>query len=124
MESKGLLRAIGRSIWVTLAGALALWWLWDGVHALGLLLGGVWSATNIWAMKELVEEICSARRPWKVALFAQLKLPVLYGFGACVLWMVPISMGAGIAGFQIPFGMIIMESIVHGSRETRSAGIV
>lgn len=124
MESKGLMRAIGRSYWVTFAGALALWWLWDGVHALGLLLGGVWSATNIWAIKELVGEICNARRSWKVALFAQLKLPVLYGIGACILWMVPISVGAGIAGFQIPFGMIVVESIVYGSRKARPAGVV
>jgi hypothetical protein len=119
VESEGLARVIRRSYWVSAVAALILWIFWDAEHAFGLLGGGVWSATNLWAIKNLVEELCKSCRPWILALLAQIKMPVLYGVAALILLKVPLSVGAGIIGFHIPFVLIVGESVYHVRRDTR-----
>ncbi|MBN2328414.1 MAG: hypothetical protein JXR73_14810 [Candidatus Omnitrophica bacterium] len=124
MQSEDLKRVIRRSYIVTLACAGVIWMVWDGSHALGMLFGGLWSSVNIRAIQGLIEEICQARRIWVVALFAQIKLPVLYGMGALILLAAPLSIGAGIVGFHVPFVLIVAESILLGYRGTQTADVL
>lgn len=121
MESEALARVILRSYGISAIGALIVWILWDANRAAGLLFGGVWSATNLWAIKNLVEEICQTRRPWFLALVAQVKMPVLYGVGAWILVHCPLSIGVGIIGFHIPFILTLIESVYHVRRDERVA---
>ena len=120
MDSEGLARVLRRSYWVTILCALIIWIFWDESHALGVAFGGLWSTTNIWAIKGLFENICNSGSIFNIALFAHLKMPILYGVGALVLFTVPLSIGAGIFGFHIPFILIVAEAVVHGSDEAPS----
>jgi hypothetical protein len=91
-----------------------LWLSWDWGHALGFLFGGVWSATNLWAMKWLLTEYLKTdRNLLKLLIAAHIKLPVLYGVGALVLNTVPLSIGAGLAGFHVPFVLVVIEAIIY-----------
>lgn len=121
MESEGLSRVIRHSYWVSTVSALVVWILWDWAHAFGLFFGGVWSATNLWAIKNLVEEIYKTCRPRILVILAQIKMPVLYGIGVLVLLYVPVSVCAGIIGFHIPFVLILVESVYHVRRDARVA---
>ncbi|MFB3785843.1 MAG: hypothetical protein ACE15F_05680 [bacterium] len=102
--------------------AVLLWLGWDRGHALGWLFGGVWSATNIWILKSLVAEICGPRRPGFLMVLVLVKLPILYGTAAIVLQQVPMSLGAGLLGFHIPFLLILIEAVRRDRRPAKPAG--
>ncbi len=110
-------RVIRHAIYSVLLVSGILWIVWDVHHAAGFAFGGLWSSINLWVLQRLIGEVFHSRRIWKVALFAQLKLPVLYGIGALILMTVPLSIGAGICGFHIPFVLIVAESIYYQNRE-------
>ncbi|MGC9327347.1 MAG: ATP synthase subunit I [Candidatus Hinthialibacter sp.] len=124
MQSEDLKRVIWWSYMVTLACAGMLWMAWDGVHALGALFGGFWSTLNIWSIQRLLEEIFHARRIWVISLLAQIKLVILYGLGALILLTAPLSIGAVIAGFHIPFVLIVVEAIRGGYRESQTVDVL
>lgn len=101
--------------------AVPLWLGWDRYHALGWLFGGIWSATNIWILKSLVAEICGPRRLGFLWVLVLVKLPILYGTAAIVLHKVPMSLGAGLLGFHIPFLLILIESVRRDRRPAKPA---
>ncbi|RJP18209.1 MAG: hypothetical protein C4527_29335 [Candidatus Omnitrophota bacterium] len=118
-----LRRVIRHAIACTLLISGMLWLVWDGYHALGFAFGGLWSSVNFWALNGLIHEAFQGGRMWVIALFAQLKLPVLYGIGVLVLLTVPLSIGAGVCGFHVPFVLVVAESIIHSSKETKKSGL-
>ena len=123
MGPEVLSRLVRRSIAITLILAAGLWMGWDLPHALGFAFGGLWSAINWWVWKGLIGEIWLERRFWVVTGLIHLKLPVLYGVGAVVLWCAPLSVGAGLCGFQIPFILLVVESIHECKKSSASMGV-
>ena len=122
MGLKELSQVIRHSVAVTLLVFVPLWLIVDFHHALGLAFGGLWSSANLWALKGLIEAIFQSRGFWSIAWFAQLKIPLLYGIGALVLLKVPLSVGAGIVGFHIPFVLIVVEAVYWQQKQTRTPG--
>ena len=91
-----------------LIGAGAGWFC-----AKGFLFGGVWSATNMWALKFLAVEYFKTEKDKKgfirlIAAF-NIKIVLLYGVGTLLLVTVPMSILAGLAGFQVPFFLLGAE---------------
>ncbi len=121
MGPEWLTRIIRRSYLVTLVSSVFLWMVWDWPHALGAAFGGFWCAANLWALKGLVEGICQYRSAWRVFFFAQIKIPVLYGMGFFVLITVPLSVGAAIFGFNIPFILLVFEAVFYPSHASNMA---
>lgn len=122
MGLKELSRVIFPSYAVCLLFSLLLWGFWDGSHAVGLAFGGIWSTTNLLVLKWLLTEIFSQQRNvLKVFIAAQIKIPVLYGLGVLVLLYVPLSIGAAIVGFHIPFLLVLAGAVRTRNREMKAA---
>lgn len=122
MGPNELSRVIRHAAVVTLILTVPLWLMWDFSHALGFVFAGFWSSANLWVLKRLIEAVFQSKGLWLVALLAQLKIPLLYGIGALILWKVPMSIGAAIMGFHIPFILIVVEAIYLQYKRTNSAG--
>jgi len=100
-----VVRSIALSLMLALFAAL-----FGGFYAgAGLAFGGIWSALNFWALQGLIQSLVK-RQTVKAVLFAQLKLPVLYGVGGLILVFVPISIPFGLIGFHVPFLLAGIES--------------
>ncbi|HQH71203.1 MAG TPA: hypothetical protein PK360_03900 [bacterium] len=123
MIPEDLARLMKWSYGLLVLTALLLWLGWDRYHALGWLFGGVWSATNLLILKSLVAEICGLRRVSFLLVLVLVKLPVLYGAAAIVLHKVPMSLGAGLVGFHIPFLLILIEAVRRDRRRAVPAGV-
>ncbi len=120
MGPEELGRLIKHALAVTLLFTAVIWCVSDTYHAVGFAFGGLWSSVNLWALKGLIEEIFQSRRLWFIALFAQLKLPILYGIGALILITVPLSIVTAVCGFNVPFILIVVESIYYQRKEQQS----
>lgn len=121
MDPEDLIRALLYSIQFTLLLALATFFLFGKQEALGLAFGGIWSGVNIWTLYKLVDSLIK-RRTLSAVLFAQLKMPVLYGAGGIILVMVSMSIVAVLVGFHLPFLFIGIESYRCQKREEQKTG--
>ncbi len=121
MGPHDLLRAILRSFAIILGSSVVLILVWSQPVAYGFALGGVWSAANLWALKGLIEAVVE-RHLWRIIIFSQLKLPILYGVGGFVLLKAPLSIPAAIVSFHIPFVIVGIESYRCQKREDVKTG--
>lgn len=88
---------------------------WSYPVAAGFGVGAFWSATNFWILKQIFTEFLVNRRALRLFLLTQLKI-MWYGIGAIALFTIPMSYGAGIAGFHLPFVVLIVEAVLHQRR--------
>ncbi|MDX9755660.1 MAG: hypothetical protein RBU29_16970 [bacterium] len=122
MEQTDLNRALLWSYFLILGVSLLLFGLWGVYYAAGFLFGGVWCATNLWVMEHLlVEFLRKERRIGWLIFWAQCKLPLLYGVGGVVLMKIPLSIGAAIGGFHVPFAIILVTAIRSSAQDARNA---
>lgn len=111
-------RLLVHSALLTLFGGLVIAWMGGAALAYGFLFGGLWSTANFWVLKGLFEAILQKSPLWRVILWAQIKIPALYGLGAWILLTVPLSIVAALVGFHIPFLLLIVEAVYYQSKET------
>lgn len=123
MIPEDLARLMRWSYWLMLGTAALLWLAWDGPHALGWLFGGVWSATNLLVLKNLVVELCGPRRLGFLMILVLVKLPVLYGAAAILLNLLPIPVGACLLGFHVPFLLILIEAVRWDRQASQPEGV-
>ncbi|HEY5599491.1 MAG TPA: hypothetical protein VIK48_02270 [Candidatus Manganitrophaceae bacterium] len=92
-----------------------LFFQWSGRPSLGwgLLIGGVWSLSNIFLLKRLAALLFhpGEKSILLIALFLFLKFPVLYGGGFLLLWFLPVSLWGAFVGFTLPFAFVFLQAV-------------
>ena len=79
----------------------------------GFLFGGIWNTINLWVLKQLFVSILIPRLSMLTLFWLTIKIPLLYGTGAVILLTVPLSAGAGILGFHVPFAVLLMAALYY-----------
>jgi hypothetical protein len=121
MELSQLNRVIACSAVVTLIVGVSMW-CWEPLPGRGFLFGGIWNTINLWVLKQLFVSIFDTPRLSMLTLFwLTIKIPLLYGTGAVILLTVPLSAGAGILGFHVPFAVLLMAALYYQKKACNPA---
>lgn len=120
MKPEQLIRLLPVSFLTTLVAGLFLYIVGYSEEALGLLVGGIWSTLNIWALYHLFYEAFFKHRLAIVLCWLQLKVPLLYGLGYTALHFLTFDFLWAIAGFHIPIFVVLIWVVNHNLKEQNS----
>ncbi len=111
MQPERFVRLLPVSIFITAITGLALYMTGKNESSMGLMVGGIWSTLNLWVLYKLFQEVFFQNRPLPILLFAQLKLPVLYGLGYLALRYLKLDLLWAVVGFHIPVMVIVFVAL-------------
>jgi hypothetical protein len=120
MKADSLIRLLPLSFALSILTSAAVYLSGYPEGALGVLLGGVWSTANFWAIYKLFFEAFFGRRPILAMLWLQLKVPVLYGLGYIFMKLLTFDFIWAIVGFHIPFMIFMVWGIFQNYKTEKT----
>ena len=85
---------------------------WDA--GVGFLAGCGWSLVNVHLIRRLVTLICDDdRRRWMIAGVTVAKVPLMYGIGFLMLYVMKLPLWAALMGFLWPLIVIALKSVAR-----------
>lgn len=85
----------------------------DWIYSLGIFTGVLWGCANLWFIRQFTVNYITAgdRDARKLALFALIKFPVLYGLGFLILWLGWFPVVSFVIGFSLIFLVVVFKAL-------------
>jgi hypothetical protein len=85
----------------------------DWTYSLGIFTGVLWGCANLWFIRQFIVNYLTTgdRNAGKLALFALIKFPILYGAGFLVLWLGWFPVVSFVIGFSLIFLVVVFKAL-------------
>ena len=85
----------------------------DWTYSLGIFTGVLWGCANLWFIRQFIVNYLTTgdRNAGKLALFALIKFPILYGAGFLILWLGWFPVASFVIGFSLIFLVVVFKAL-------------
>ncbi|NIP43775.1 MAG: hypothetical protein GWN61_19245 [candidate division Zixibacteria bacterium] len=85
----------------------------DWTYSLGIFTGVLWGCANLWFIRQFIVNYLTTgdRNAGKLALFALIKFPILYGAGFLILWLGWFPVVSFVMGFSLIFLVVVFKAL-------------
>lgn len=85
----------------------------DWIYSLGIFVGVLWGCANLWFIRQFIVNYITPgeRDAMKLALFALIKFPVLYGLGFLLLWLQWFPVVSFVIGFSLILVVVVLKAL-------------
>ena len=85
----------------------------DWIYSLGIFVGTLWGCANLWFIRQFIVNYITPgeRDAMKLALFALIKFPVLYGLGFLLLWLGWFPVVSFVIGFSLILVVVVLKAL-------------